>query len=94
MRYDVLTAVTVRNAVFWDMTLCSIIEMCTNILKGSQSLHHQPNGEGSSKLWNVSTYLPEYVVSHCRRQQSSNVLSTKQLFHSPPYQHLSQDNVL
>jgi hypothetical protein len=56
--YEVLTAVSMKIAVFWVVVPCSLVEV------------YRPVDGGSKDLWNVGKLLPDYTVLQPRRQQS------------------------
>jgi hypothetical protein len=51
-----------KMTVFWDFAPCSLL--CSH-----------PDDGGRKRLWNVSQFLPDYVVQHPRRQSFSFLLS-------------------
>jgi hypothetical protein len=47
IRFEVFTAVTMKNVIFWDVTLCS---SCNNrCFGGTYHLHHQ--GDKNQRAW-------------------------------------------
>jgi hypothetical protein len=68
--------ITMKMAVFWDVTPCSLVDT-DQCFRGSYCLHHHggvthhPDYGGSKLLWNGSQYLQGYTVQHPRRQPSS-----------------------
>jgi hypothetical protein len=47
MRFQFLTAVSLKMAVFWDVAPCSLVEVYRRF-RGAYCLHHQ-GGDGKSK---------------------------------------------
>jgi hypothetical protein len=58
VRFGVVTAVTLKNLVFWDMTACNLVEHQHS--GGTSCLHVQSR----SVLWNGGIILPDYTASH------------------------------
>jgi hypothetical protein len=60
MRFQVLTAVSMKFRVFWDVAPCSHVEVDWHY-RGAYCLHHQ--GNDSLKYWSTSTRLQD-ATSH------------------------------
>jgi hypothetical protein len=89
--FEVLTAVSMKMAVFWVVAPCSLVEVYQRF-GGPCCLHHQGDthrldGGGSKDLRNVGKLLPDYTVLQPRRQPSSRRMSANIL-------HLSYWNLL
>jgi hypothetical protein len=54
VRFQDLTAASMKMTVMWDVALCS---------------HHHDDG-GSKHLWNNGLFLPDYMAQHSRCQSS------------------------
>jgi hypothetical protein len=65
VRFQVLTAASMKMAIFWDVAPCSLVEVYRRF-SGACCLHHQ-----GKHLWNVGKLLPDYTAQHPRRQLSS-----------------------
>jgi hypothetical protein len=69
--FEVLTAVSTKMAVAWDVAPCSLVQV-HQCFRGPCCLHHQgphsPNDGGSKDLWNVGKLLPDNTVLQPRRQ--------------------------
>jgi hypothetical protein len=86
--FEVLMTVRMKMAVFWVVTLCSLVEIYQHF-RGTCWLHHQgPDDGGSKYLWNVSK-LSRIWGSHSGefeavRQQSSLVNFYQTTWHYNP----------
>jgi hypothetical protein len=69
VRFEVLTAVSTKMAVFWVVAPCSLVEVYQHF-RGPCCLHHQ----GSMDLWNIGKILPHYMALQPRRQPSLKVV--------------------
>jgi hypothetical protein len=74
VRFKVLTAASIKMAVFWAIAPCSLVEVYRRV-RGACCLRRQcdkcsDNG-GSKHLWNVSKLLPDYTAQQPTRQPSS-----------------------
>jgi hypothetical protein len=71
VRFEAVTAVTMKDTVFWNMTPCSLVEVC--LLLGGLLIASiaNPMDEGRTFLRSVSQILPEYTASHLMNQFSS-----------------------
>jgi hypothetical protein len=60
--FQVLTAIIMRMAIFWDVVPCSVKEI-DRLFKHAYYLHHQgnhrPDNESSKPLWNVVKFVPK-----------------------------------
>jgi hypothetical protein len=81
VRFQVLTAASMKMSVFWDDALRSLVET-EQRFRGAYCLHHpwwwvihRPDDGGSKLLWNVGQYLPEYTAQHPTRKTSSMFVS-------------------
>jgi hypothetical protein len=80
IRFEVLTAVTVKNTLFWDVILCSPLEVqqcvratyCLSFLCFLLGLLFDPEGGANTFLRNVGELLLDYTALHPTRQYSSN----------------------
>jgi hypothetical protein len=62
VRFQVITATSMKMVVFWDVTPCSLLEG-----------YRRFSGDGgNTHLWNVGQFLPDKMAHHLRRQSSSN----------------------
>jgi hypothetical protein len=68
--FDVLTAATMKIAVFWVVAPCSLVEVYQRF-RGACCLHHRPNDRGSKHIWNVGKLLQDYTALQPRRQPPS-----------------------
>jgi hypothetical protein len=75
MRFEVLTAASMKMAVFWVIAPCSLVEVY-QYFRGTCCLHHHgsspfsfgaENGD-SMFLWNVGIYLQVHTALQSRRQ--------------------------
>jgi hypothetical protein len=57
VRFKVLTLMTMKIIIFWDLTRCGLIDDLEKCEDGCSML-----------LQNVGKYLPDYMVSHPTRQ--------------------------
>jgi hypothetical protein len=57
VRFQVLTVVGLKMTVFWDIVLCSLVEVY-RCFRGVCCLQHNPDDEGSKHLWNIGKLLP------------------------------------
>jgi hypothetical protein len=72
MRFQVLTAASMKFRVFWDVALCSHVEVhrrfggayCVLII-------HRPDGEGSKNLLSISLLLRDFTARYPRRFKPS-----------------------
>jgi hypothetical protein len=78
VRFGVFTAVTMKNAVFWDVALC---RSCVNRRFGGTWL--QPPAHAGSSLANFSTMKMEAI---CSSETSVHTRSTQR--------HISEDGIL
>jgi hypothetical protein len=73
VRFEVLTAVSTKMAVFWVVAPCSLVEVYLRF-RGPCCLHHygyyRPDDGGSKDLWNIGKLLPDYTALQPRRQSS------------------------
>jgi hypothetical protein len=76
--FEVLTAVSMKIAVFWVVAPCSRVEVFQSF-RGACWRHHPdymggrkylPDVGGRKRLWNVVKLLPDYTVLQPRRQPS------------------------
>jgi hypothetical protein len=81
VRFQVLTAASMKMAVFWVVALCSLVEVYSRF-RGAYCLHHCPDYVGSKHLWKVGKIIPVYTaqqprsyVSDCRNYCSLIILS-------------------
>jgi hypothetical protein len=70
LRFQVLTAASMKYRVFWDVAACSHFEVDRRF-RGAYCLHHQdddgPDDEGSTHLWNVDQLRRDYTTLHPTR---------------------------
>jgi hypothetical protein len=82
VRFQVLTAASMKMSVFWDVPPCSL-QGIDRSLRGSYCFHHQndrtDNG-GSNHLCNVGKFLRDYIEQHPRRKLSSRSLMVNPCF--------------
>jgi hypothetical protein len=66
VRSQVLTAASMKMTAFWDIALCSLVEVDRRF-RGAYWLHpHIIDDGGSKRLWNVGQILLEYTAQHPR----------------------------
>jgi hypothetical protein len=66
MRFQVLTAANMNMTVFWDVALCSLVQVYLRF-RGA----YCPDDGGSKRLCNDGKLLPYYTAQPPRRQSSS-----------------------
>jgi hypothetical protein len=66
-RFQVLTAASMKMAVFWDVAPCSLVEVYRRF-RGACCLHHQGDE------WNVCKILPDYTAQHPRRHLQFRII--------------------
>jgi hypothetical protein len=80
-RFSVLTAVLLKNHIFWHMMLCHWISSSQHF-KGSWCVHLQSQAEqtkihcgnkGTTVHWNIRHCLPNRAASYPRRLESSHL---------------------
>jgi hypothetical protein len=49
MRFEFLTAVRMKMTAFWDIALCSLMDIEQHF-RGAYCFHHHPDDEGSKPL--------------------------------------------
>jgi hypothetical protein len=71
IRFQVITLVTRKITVFWNLTLCSLLELCKSFdgslclhIQGRRLLYHEDGS--SSGLRNVGNFPPCYMASYLR----------------------------
>jgi hypothetical protein len=62
MQFQVLTVASMKITIFWDVALCSLVEVYQHF-RGSYCLHHHRPVVGKD--------IPDYMAQHPRRQSSS-----------------------
>jgi hypothetical protein len=67
VRFQVLTAASVKLTDFWVVTPCSLVEVYRRF-SGACCLHHQANDGDGKHLRNVRKLLPDYTAKQPRRQ--------------------------
>jgi hypothetical protein len=68
-RLKVLTAVTTRSIVFWDLTLCSFCRSPPTFRRNALApIFRDPEDGGNKFLRNVGGGKPDYTALHPRRQ--------------------------
>jgi hypothetical protein len=61
-------------AVFWDIALCTLVDI-DQCFRGAYCVHHQVLDDGGSKyLCNVSQHVSDYMAQCPRRQPSSHFI--------------------
>jgi hypothetical protein len=74
LRFQVLTAASMKMAVSWDVVPYSLVEVYRRF-RGDCCLHHQgthrPHKGDSKHLYNVCKLIPDYTAQHPRRQSTS-----------------------
>jgi hypothetical protein len=73
VRFQVLTAASMKMTVFWVVAPCSLVEVYW-CFRSACYLNHQgdcPDDGVNKHLWNVGILLPDYMVLQPRRQSSS-----------------------
>jgi hypothetical protein len=66
---EVLTLVTVKITIFWDVTLYSLVDRY-QCFEGTFCFHFHGRIDGGNRfLRYVGAYLPNYTASHLRRQK-------------------------
>jgi hypothetical protein len=78
MIFEVLTAVTIKSTVSWDVMLISergspLAAPCVCLLLAW--LLFDPEDGGTMFLQNISKLFPDYTVSHPRRYCTSFIMS-------------------
>jgi hypothetical protein len=68
VRFQVLTVMSKKMAVFWDVAPCSLVET-DHVSVELYCYHHQPHDGGNKLLCHVGQYLPDYTARP-RRQSS------------------------
>jgi hypothetical protein len=61
VRFEVRTALTVKIAVFWDVTPCNL-EYTDRRIRGKCCFHHQIRRRRQHILRDVCKYLPDHMV--------------------------------
>jgi hypothetical protein len=78
LRFQFLTATSMKTAVFYVVALCSLVEVYRHF-RGACCLHHHvthcPDYGGSTNLWNIGKLLPDYTEQPPRRQPSCYISS-------------------
>jgi hypothetical protein len=77
MIFEVLTVVTIKSIIFWDVTLISepgFPLAAHSVCLLLAWLLFDPEVGGSMFLQNIGELLPDYTVSHPRRQYASFVM--------------------
>jgi hypothetical protein len=74
VRFQVLTAPSMKMALFWDVAPCSLVNndwhfkgTCCFIIGSAALMTEAVN----MLLWNISQYLPDYVAEHPKGHTSS-----------------------
>jgi hypothetical protein len=71
LKFRVLTAVSMKMAVFWVLAPCILVEVYRRV-RGLCCLHHHciecPDDGGSKQLRNVSRLLADYTAQQPLRQ--------------------------
>jgi hypothetical protein len=70
VRFQVLTAASMKMNAFWDTVPCSLVEVYRRF-RGAYYLHHRPDDRRNKHLWKVGKILPDYTARHPRRHSSS-----------------------
>jgi hypothetical protein len=70
--FQVLTATSIKMAVFWDVAPCSLVEVC-RCFRDIYCLQTAIRAlmMDSKNHWNISQYVPDYIAQHPRKQTSS-----------------------
>jgi hypothetical protein len=67
VRFQVLTAASMKFRVVWDVAPCSHVEVSRRF-RGAYCVHHQGDDDGgSTHLWNVGQLQCDYKALHPRR---------------------------
>jgi hypothetical protein len=70
VRFQVLTAASMKFRVFWDVASCSHVDF-DGRFRGTYCLHHEADDGGSTHLSNVVQNRLDYRVLHPRRLYTS-----------------------
>jgi hypothetical protein len=65
VRFQFLTPMSMKMAVFWDVSLGTLVEIDRRF--------RDDNGD-SKHLWNVGQFSPEYTAQHPRKQSAHNFI--------------------
>jgi hypothetical protein len=67
VRYEVITASSIKMAIFWVVEPCSLVEVC-RCFRGAWYLHlHRPVDGGSKNLLNFGKIRPDYTAQQPRK---------------------------
>jgi hypothetical protein len=69
VRFQLLTAASMKFRVFWDVAPCSQVDVDRRF-RGAYYLHHgddRHDDGGSTHPWNVGQHLLDYKAVHPRR---------------------------
>jgi hypothetical protein len=80
VRFQVLTAASMKFRVFWDVAPCSHVEVYWSF-RGAYCIHHQGDDGRSTHLWNVSQLRCDYTALHPRRLNFTHIVMFR-WFHS------------
>jgi hypothetical protein len=64
VRFQVLSATSMKMAVFWDAAPCSLVEI---------DLRYRGAYAFNIRSWKVGQYLPDCMVQHPKREPPSNI---------------------
>jgi hypothetical protein len=67
VKIEVLMVASMKMAIFLAVAACSLVDIDWRF-RGAYCLHQQGD---EWLLWNISQYLPDYMLQHPRRQPSS-----------------------
>jgi hypothetical protein len=65
----------VKAAVFWDIAVCSLVEI-NRRFRGTYCFHHQSDNRGSKHLFNIGQFLRDYTASVCPCIEQSRSLTS------------------
>jgi hypothetical protein len=68
VRFQVLTATSMKITVFWYVAPCSLTKIDRRFRRAYWLHYHRPDDRGSKHLWNVDQFPLDYTAQHPRRQ--------------------------